>query len=109
MDTEKQRQCRRENARLAERRNTRIEQLLLMPTMSLTNGRQPGELLSGLEYQRPGWFLDIKYQTCSITTSLWGCIDKTMDIQVKLHFRLKVVYKMGCIGSTLPLEIHARL
>ena len=28
--------------------------------------RLPGELLSGSERPRPGWFLDMKYQTCFI-------------------------------------------
>ena len=37
MDTEKQRQCRRDDARLTESGNARSEQLLIMPTESLTN------------------------------------------------------------------------
>jgi len=37
MDTEKQRQCRHDDARLTESRNTGSEQLLVMPTESLTN------------------------------------------------------------------------
>ena len=61
MDTEKQRQHRRE---VNESRNARSEQLLVMPTGSLSNREWlPGELLSGSECQRPGWFLDMKYQT----------------------------------------------
>jgi len=48
MDTEKER---RDDARLTESRDTRSEQLLVMPTESLlTNGEWlPGELLSGWE------------------------------------------------------------
>ena len=39
MDTEKQRQCRRDDARMTENRDVRSEQLLMMPTESLlTNG-----------------------------------------------------------------------
>ena len=35
------------------------KQLLMVPTESLTNREWlPGELLSGFERQRPGWFLD---------------------------------------------------
>jgi len=65
MDTEKQRQHRRDNMRLIECGNARSEQLLVVPTESLTNREWlPGELLNGLECQRPGWFLDMKYQTC---------------------------------------------
>ena len=50
MDTEKQRQRRRDGTRLSESRNTRSKLL--------------GELLSGPECRRPVWFLDMKYQTC---------------------------------------------
>ena len=65
MDTEKQRQRRHNGARLTESGNARSEQLLVVPTESLTNRqRLLGELLSGFERRRPGWFLDMKYQTC---------------------------------------------
>jgi len=37
MDTEKQRQRRRDDARLTESGNARSEQLLVVPTESLTN------------------------------------------------------------------------
>ena len=61
MDTEKQRQRRRDDARLTESGNTRSEQLLVVPTELLTNREWlPGELLSGSERRRPGWFLDMK-------------------------------------------------
>jgi len=71
MDTEKRRQCRHNGARLTESGNARSEQLLVVPTESLTNRqRLLGEFLSGSERRRPGWFLDMKYQTCS-TTSLY--------------------------------------
>jgi len=54
---------RRDGARLTESGNTRSEQLLVVPTESLTNRqRLLGELLSGSEHRRPGWFLDMKYQ-----------------------------------------------
>ena len=37
----------------------------MVPTESLTNREWlPGELLNGSECRRPGWFLDMKYQTC---------------------------------------------
>ena len=58
MDTEKQRQRRRDDVRLTESGNARSEQLLVVPSESLTNREWlPGELLNGLERQRPGWFL----------------------------------------------------
>jgi len=57
MDTEKKRQCRCNDMRLTESGNARSEQLLVMPTESLINREWlPGELLSGSECQRPGWF-----------------------------------------------------
>ena len=70
MATEKQRQRRHDGVRLIENRTARREQLLVMPTESLTNREWlPGELLSGLERRRPAWFLDLKYQTFSALTS----------------------------------------
>jgi len=60
MNSKKQRQCRRNGARLTESGNVRSEQLLMAPTESLTNREWLlGELLSGSERRRPGWFLDI--------------------------------------------------
>ena len=51
--------------RLTEGGKARSEQLLVVPTGSLTNREWlPGELLSGSECRRPGWFLDMNYQTC---------------------------------------------
>ena len=65
MDTEKQRQHRCDGVRLTESGNARTEQLLVVPTELLTNREWlPGELLNGSERQRPGWFSDMKYQTC---------------------------------------------
>ena len=57
MDTEKQRQRRRDGARLTENGNARSEQLLVVPKESLTNRqRLLGDLLSGSERRRPSWF-----------------------------------------------------
>jgi len=64
MDTEKQRQHRRDDARLTESGNARTKQLLVVSTELLTTREWlPGELLNGSEHRRPGWFLDMKYQT----------------------------------------------
>ena len=71
MNTEKQRQRRRDGVRLTKSGNARSEQLLVVPTESLTNReRLLGELLSGSERRWPGWFLDMKYQTCFIQKRL---------------------------------------
>ena len=65
MDTAEQRQHRHYNARLTKSGNARSKQLLVMPTESRSNREWlPGDFLSGLECQRPGWFLDMSYQTC---------------------------------------------
>jgi len=59
MDSAKQRQHRHDNGRLTESGNAISKQLLVVPTESLTNREWlSGELLSGFERQRPGWFLD---------------------------------------------------
>jgi len=67
MDTEKQRQCRRDDTMLTDSGDARSEQLLVMPTESLlTNGEWlPGELLSGSERRMPGWFLDMNIRHVS--------------------------------------------
>ena len=53
MDTEKQRQCRHNYARLTENGNARSKQLLMMPTESLINREWLlGELLSGSEHSK---------------------------------------------------------
>ena len=84
MNTEKQRQCRRDDARLTESGNARSEQLLVVPTESLTNREWlPGELLSGSERQRPSWYLDMKYQTCS--PAVFKCACGTYIIIVPKH------------------------
>ena len=71
LDTEKLRQRTHNDTRVTESRNARREQLLVMHTESLTNREWlPGELLSGSERQRPGWFLDMKYQTCFVLSSV---------------------------------------
>jgi len=51
METEKQRQCRCNDMRLTESGDTRSEQLLVIPTESLSNREWlPGELLTGSEW-----------------------------------------------------------
>ena len=56
-DGYRQGQRRRDGARLTESGNARSERLLVVPTESLTNRQLLlGELLSGSERRRPGWF-----------------------------------------------------
>jgi len=65
MDTEKQRQRRRDDARLTESGNARSEQLNTRGAYSnRVANRRSLACLSGSERWRPGWFLDMKYQTC---------------------------------------------
>jgi len=63
MDTKKQRQCRRDDARLTKSGNARSEQLNTHGAYRVAN-QQSWACLSGSERRRPGWFLDMKYQTC---------------------------------------------
>jgi len=63
MDTEKQRQRRHDDARLTESGNARSEQLNTRCAYRVAN-QQSLAYLSGSERRRPGWFLDMKYQTC---------------------------------------------
>ena len=63
MDTEKQRQRRRDDARLTESGNARNEQLNTRGAYRVAN-QQSMACLSGSERRRLGWFLDMKYQTC---------------------------------------------
>ena len=56
MDTEKQRQHRRDNARLTESGNARSKQLLVVPTESLTNTEWlPGEVDQNVEGPAGFW------------------------------------------------------
>ena len=68
-DTEKQRQRRRNDMRLTESGNTRCEQLLAGPSAYRVANQQRMAARRALEWIRalkPGWFLDMKYQTCYI-------------------------------------------
>jgi len=69
MDTEKQRQHRRDDARLTESGHARSEQLNTRGPYRVTN-QQSLACLSESERRRPGWFLDMKYQTCLLNSSL---------------------------------------
>ena len=65
MDTEKQRQRRRDNARLTKSGNARSEQLLVVPSAYRVANQQRMAARRALEWigaSKPGWFLDMKYQ-----------------------------------------------
>jgi len=64
MDTKKQRQRKRDDARLTRSGNARSEQLNTRGAYRVAINQQSLACLSGSERQRPGWFLDMKYQTC---------------------------------------------
>ena len=63
MDTEKQRQHRRDDVRLTESGNARSEQLNTRGAYRVAN-QQSLACVSGSERRRPSWFLDMKYQAC---------------------------------------------
>ena len=44
--------------------------------------RLPGELLSGSERPSPGWFLDMKYQTCFFLGVLLNIIALVSDVAI---------------------------
>ena len=71
MDTEKQRQRRCDYARLTEGGNARSEQLNTRSAYRVAN-QQSLACLSGSEHQRPGWFLDMKYQTCFLGMEMYA-------------------------------------
>ena len=115
MDTEKQRQRRRDNARLTESGNARSEQLLVIPMESISKIELlPGELLSGPECQSSGWFLDINYQTCSVTSWFYcmqACstaLSQEQDnprLEGDMASLLKYASKFGDISLRFTVEI----
>ena len=67
MDTEKQRQHRRDDARLTKSGNARSEQLLVVPSTYRVTNQQRMAARRALEWigaLKPGWFLGMKYHTC---------------------------------------------
>jgi len=100
MDTEKQRQCRRDDSRLTKSGNARSEQLLVVPTESLTHREWlPGELLSGSEHRRPDWYLDMKYQTC-----FWAPGNETKDVSPEDSLPLEALKKKTERNAGYPLH-----
>jgi len=93
MDTEKQRQHRRDDVRLTESGNARSKQLNTRGAYRVAN-QQSLVCLSGSERWRPGWFLDMKYQTCYFIEKGVGL--KTLLSQMRslpLTFVMKHLYK----------------
>ena len=85
MDTEKQRQRRRNDARLTESGNAKSEQLNTRSAYRVAN-QQSLACLSGSERQRPGWFLDMKYQTCCSRLSVLRCTSRRLLWPLELFF-----------------------
>ena len=109
MDTEKQRQRRRDDTRLTESRNARSEQLNTRGAYRVAN-QQSLACLSGSERPRPGWFLDMKYQTCHMYVTLLSMcssvVDHTpnVDISVMHKFRSEHLLVIAVVlqVATLP-------
>ena len=98
MDTKKQRQRRRNDARLTESGNARSEQLNTRACGAYRVANQQSlACLSGSEHRSPGWFLDTKYQTCSVIFSiLCNYAHTCSDIGI-VHVNLK----LRCIKARL--------
>jgi len=96
MDTEKQRQCRRDDARLTESGNARSEQLNTREAYRVAN-QQSLACLSRSKRRRPGWFLDMKYQTCSHIDISWS----RSNIYVVANTFGSIIILQHCTISTL--------
>ena len=105
-DTEKPKQCRCNDVRLTESRNTRSEQLLLMhvmPTELSTCGLKwdwewlPGSYPVDRNIQRPCWLLEMKYQTCFACsyTRPWNVLHYMMPWSVSYYRRLWYIRTTG--------------
>jgi len=109
MDTEKQRQCRRDDARLTSSGNARSEQLNTRSAYRVAN-QQSLACLSGSERRRPGWFLDMKYQTCyRAQTNDRACTQKTMlDTEYRLGDNYsQVTYKTMMVHKQLLIQYNS--
>ena len=87
MDTEKRRQRRRDDARLTESGNAISEQLNSHGAYSVAN-QQSLACLSGSERPRPGWSLDMKYQTCLQCTSSLSQLQLVYNQGVQLELAI---------------------
>jgi len=102
MDTEKQRQCRRNGMRLTESRNARSEHLLVVPTESLTNREWLlGELYSGSERRRPGLLLDMEYLTSSLHRNI-----TCRELYTYLFYFIPTLYHTFWCFAILTASLH---
>ena len=106
MGTEKQRQRTRDGARLTESGNTRSEQLNTHGAHRVAN-QQSLACLSGSERRRPGWFLDMKYQTCSSHRNL-SAIDQQTTRQQLLASSLPIALFETTIDGCRYLWFYSR-
>jgi len=99
MDIEKQRQRRHDDARLTKSENARSKQLNTRGAYRVAN-QQSLACLSGSECRRPGWFLDIKYQTCF-------CCDHLREEGGIMYLQwLRVLQRSENFRLTLRGELH---
>ena len=108
MDTEKQRQRRRDDA---ENGNARSEQLNTCGAYRVTN-QQSLACLSGSECGRPGWFLDMNmFDEPSVKISL-HCVRAMRWVLFRVNFRpmqeIKAKYGGGRIFDTGPFLARLR-
>ena len=105
MDTEKQRQRRRDDARLTEDGNARGEQLNTRGTYRVAN-QQSLACLSGSERRSPGWFLDMKYQTCFTVLWIWSGFFLLLSFSVVRKGSHVCVRFSLCFNSVASAGIH---
>jgi len=80
----------------------------MMPTEPLTNSEWlPGELLSGSECSKPGWFLDMKCQTCFSKAVMQNLVRNFLPAgYAKVHGQLifmgqDILYSGVALGGTM--------
>ena len=106
MDTEKQRQRRRDDARLTESGNARSEQLNTRGAYRVAN-QQSLAWLSGSERRRPGWFLDMKYQTCYPLYNITDIPSRAAEYEANCNCGSRAKRGMKFCGSSEILQKRA--
>ena len=80
-DTEEHMQCRHDNVRLTESRNTRSEQLVVVPTEKLTDCKWlPGEPLNGSKCTKAWMFFKYIYEISDLLSAVRPSLISMMQI-----------------------------